>query len=78
MRWWNKLEEEDVVGWTNRTRVAASVEEISLEKRRQQDSMLTSHQARGKWMIPAYKCLMYTSFSASMYMMCRMFLVGGL
>ena len=66
-----------MVGWTNRTRVAASVEEISLEKRRQQDSMLTSHQARGKWMIPAYKCLMYTSFSASMYMMCRMFLVGG-
>ena len=67
-----------MVGWTNRTRVAASVDEISLEKERQQDSMLTSHQARGKWMIPAYKCLMYTSFSASMYMMCRMFLVGGL
>jgi hypothetical protein len=40
--------------------------------------MLTSHQARGKWMIPAYKCLMYTSFSASMYMMCRMLLVGAL
>lgn len=39
--------------------------------------MLTSHQARGSWMIPAYKCLMWTSFSASMYMMCRMFLVGG-
>jgi hypothetical protein len=67
-----------VVGWPNRTWVAASVEEISLEKQRQQDRMLTSHQARGKWMIPAYKCLMYTSFSASMYMMCRMFLVGGL
>ena len=67
-----------MVGWTNRTRVAAGMEEISLEKQRQQDSMLTSHQARGKWMIPAYKCLMYTSFSASMYMMCRMFLVGVL
>ena len=37
--------------------------------------MLTSHQARGKWMIPAYKGLLYTSFGASMYMMCRLFLV---
>lgn len=26
-------------------------------------------------MIPAYKGLLYTSFGASMYMMCRMFLV---
>jgi hypothetical protein len=61
--------------------MAASVEEISLQKQRQrqrqQNRMLTSHQARGKWMIPAYKCLMYTSFSASMYMMCRMLLVGA-
>lgn len=32
-------------------------------------------QARGKWMIPAYKGLLYTSFGASMYMMCRLFLV---
>lgn len=67
-----------MVGWTDWAGVAASVEEISLQKQRQQDRMLTSHQARGKWMIPAYKCLMYTSFGASMYMMCRMFLVGGL
>lgn len=66
-----------MVGWTNRTWVAASVEESSFEKQGQQNRMLTSHQARGSWMIPAYKCLMWTSFSASMYMMCRMFLVGG-
>jgi hypothetical protein len=26
-------------------------------------------------MIPAYKGLLFTSFGASMYMMCRMFLV---
>ena len=39
--------------------------------------MLTNCQARGKWMIPAYKGLLYTSLSCSMYMMCRMFLVGG-
>ncbi|KAG9201256.1 hypothetical protein B5807_00793 [Epicoccum nigrum] len=38
------------------------------------DGLRTWEKARGKWMIPAYKCLMYTSFSASMYMMCRMLL----
>lgn len=37
--------------------------------------LLTVRQARGKWMIPAYKGLLYTSLSASMYMMCRMVLV---
>lgn len=38
--------------------------------------MLTSCQARGKWMIPAYKGVLYLSFGSSMYMMTRMLLVG--
>ena len=37
--------------------------------------MLTSHQARGKWMIPAYKGLLYVSLGSSMYMMGRLVLV---
>lgn len=39
-------------------------------------TLLTSHQARGKWMIPAYKAVLYTSFGASMYMMGRLVLVS--
>jgi hypothetical protein len=38
--------------------------------------MLTSCQARGKWMIPAYKGVLYLSFGSSMYMMTRLLLVG--
>ena len=64
-----------MVGWTNRTWVATSVEETSLEKQGQQNRMLTSHQARGKWMIPAYKGLLYVSIGSSMYMMGRLVLV---
>jgi hypothetical protein len=37
-----------------------------------------SFQARGKWMIPMYKVGLFTSFGCSMYMMCRLFLVGRL
>jgi len=33
-------------------------------------------QARGKWMIPAYKTVLYTTFGCSMYMMGRLVLVG--
>jgi hypothetical protein len=32
-------------------------------------------QSRGKWMIPAYKAVLYTSFGCSMYMMGRLVLV---
>ncbi len=33
-------------------------------------------QARGRYMIPAFKVLLYGSFGASMYMMGRLTLVG--
>jgi hypothetical protein len=33
-------------------------------------------QARGKWMIPAYKVILFTSIGSSMYMMGRMVLVS--
>jgi hypothetical protein len=33
-------------------------------------------QSRGKWMIPAYKCVLFGSFGASMYMMSRLVLVS--
>lgn len=32
-------------------------------------------QARGKWMIPAYKVTLFTSLGCSMYMMGRLVLV---
>ena len=32
-------------------------------------------QSRGKWMIPAYKAVLFTSFGCSMYMMGRLVLV---
>jgi hypothetical protein len=32
-------------------------------------------QARGKWMIPAYKVMLFSSLGASMYMMGRLVLV---
>jgi hypothetical protein len=35
-------------------------------------------QARGKWMIPAYKAVLFTSFGCSMYMMGRLVLVRRL
>ncbi|CAA9957190.1 hypothetical protein P3342_000939 [Pyrenophora teres f. teres] len=38
------------------------------------DGLRTWQKARGKWMIPAYQTLMFTCASASMYMMCRLFL----
>jgi hypothetical protein len=42
-----------------------------------QGEMLTFDvQARGKWMIPAYKVLLFTSFGSSMYMMGRLVLVS--
>jgi hypothetical protein len=32
-------------------------------------------QGRGKWMVPAYQCILFTSFGCSMYMMGRLVLV---
>ncbi|PVI01521.1 hypothetical protein DM02DRAFT_524768, partial [Periconia macrospinosa] len=31
-------------------------------------------KGRGKWMIPAYKAVLFTSVGCSMYMMCRLVL----
>ncbi|EOA84638.1 hypothetical protein ACJQWK_07014 [Exserohilum turcicum] len=38
------------------------------------DGLRTWEKGRGKWMVPGYKMLMYTSFGASMYMMTRLVL----
>ncbi|KAF2622877.1 hypothetical protein BU25DRAFT_351266, partial [Macroventuria anomochaeta] len=38
------------------------------------DGLRTWEKARGKWMIPGYKAVLYTSFGASMYMMGRLVL----
>ncbi|KAJ4367919.1 hypothetical protein N0V86_009759 [Didymella sp. IMI 355093] len=38
------------------------------------DGLRTWEKARGKWMIPAYKAVLYTSFGCSMYMMGRLVL----
>ncbi|KAH7081350.1 hypothetical protein BKA63DRAFT_561896 [Paraphoma chrysanthemicola] len=35
------------------------------------DGLRTWEKARGKWMIPGYKLMLYTSLGASMYMMSR-------
>ena len=34
-------------------------------------------QGRGKWMVPGYKAILYTSLGASMYMMGRLVLVSA-
>ncbi|KAL1602105.1 hypothetical protein SLS59_004790 [Nothophoma quercina] len=41
----------------------------------QHDGLRTWEKARGKWMIPAYKGLLYVSLGSSMYMMGRLVLV---
>ncbi|KAF2823114.1 hypothetical protein CC86DRAFT_409880 [Ophiobolus disseminans] len=38
------------------------------------DGLRTWEKARGKWMMPAYKTLLFTSIGASMYMMGRLVL----
>ncbi|KAG9186267.1 hypothetical protein G6011_02823 [Alternaria panax] len=38
------------------------------------DGLRTWEKARGKWMIPAYKVVLFSSFGASMYMMGRLVL----
>ncbi|KAF9701741.1 hypothetical protein EKO04_000926 [Ascochyta lentis] len=38
------------------------------------DGLRTWEKARGKWMIPAYKVVLFGSLSASMYMMGRLVL----
>ncbi|EDU41215.1 hypothetical protein PtrSN002B_008576 [Pyrenophora tritici-repentis] len=38
------------------------------------DGLRTWEKARGKWMIPGYKVLLFGSLSASMYMMGRLVL----
>ncbi|KAL6710629.1 hypothetical protein ACN47E_008677 [Coniothyrium glycines] len=37
------------------------------------DGLRTWEKSRGKWMIPGYKVILFSSFGASMYMMCRLF-----
>ena len=57
-------------------RIKAAVECMEqLQDDARHGQMLTSHQARGKWMIPAYKGLLYVSLGSSMYMMGRLVLV---
>ncbi|OAL51682.1 hypothetical protein IQ07DRAFT_506832, partial [Pyrenochaeta sp. DS3sAY3a] len=38
------------------------------------DGLRTWEKNRGKWMVPGYKVLLFTSFGASTYMMFRMLL----
>ncbi|KAH8725447.1 hypothetical protein GQ44DRAFT_681217 [Phaeosphaeriaceae sp. PMI808] len=38
------------------------------------DGLRTWEKARGKWMIPTYKAMLFTSFGASMWMMGRLVL----
>lgn len=63
-------------GITGALRQQQRLRRHQLETDEQQGKMLTLHQARGKWMIPAYKGILYTSLGASMYMMGRLVLVG--
>ncbi|KAF2272376.1 uncharacterized protein EI97DRAFT_437003 [Westerdykella ornata] len=59
-----------MAGWINRENRVPQYQRIMQGA----DNLRLWEKARGKWMIPAYKVLLFTTFGSSMYMMGRLVL----